>query len=65
MKTMVKVVVVAAVLALGGAGAYWYWVSNSAPAVTFRTAQIKRDNLLVISNSTGTVEPEEVVDVGA
>ncbi|MCY2927018.1 MAG: efflux RND transporter periplasmic adaptor subunit [Planctomycetota bacterium] len=65
MKTIVKVVVVAAVLTLGAAAAYWYWTSSSAPAVTFRTAQIKRDNLLVTINSTGTVEPEEVVDVGA
>jgi HlyD family secretion protein len=31
----------------------------------FRTADVKRDTLLVTISATGTVEPEEVIDVGA
>ena len=35
------------------------------PATGFRTAAIKRGDLLSTISATGTVEPEEVVDVGA
>jgi len=47
-----------------GAGA-WYWKSNSQGPVDYRTAAIARGDLLVSISSTGTVEPEKVVDVGA
>jgi HlyD family secretion protein len=39
--------------------------SATGPATTFRTAAIKRGDLLSTIGATGTVEPEEVVDVGA
>jgi len=62
---MKKVLVVLVVVALvGGAGAvYWRRSTNSPPS--FRTAPVKRGDLVVSINATGTVEPEEVVDVGA
>lgn len=34
-------------------------------AVAFRAASVKRGNLVVTVSATGTLEPEEVVDVGA
>jgi HlyD family secretion protein len=34
-------------------------------SVSFRTAAVKRGDLLITIGATGTVEPEEVVDVGA
>ncbi len=62
-----KIVFVALVvvgLAAGGAVYYTKHVAADA-AVSFRTVAVKRDNLLSMIGSTGTVEPEEVVDVGA
>ncbi len=35
------------------------------PAPTFRTTPVKRGDLLATISATGTVEPEEVIDVGA
>jgi HlyD family secretion protein len=65
-------------LALVGAGVYLY-ASGQVPSsvqnwldkmrgkstATFRTSAVVRDNLLVTISATGTVEPEEVIDVGA
>jgi HlyD family secretion protein len=58
-------VIAVCVLALvGGVGAWW-WRARSGPPLSFRTAAVKRGDLVVAINATGTVEPEEVVDVGA
>ncbi len=38
---------------------------NSQPRVEYRTATVSRGDLLVTISSTGTIEPEKVVDVGA
>jgi len=58
-------VIAVCVLALvGGVGAWW-WRARSGPPLSFRTAAVKRGDLVVTINATGTVEPEEVVDVGA
>src|SRR5579859_3840709 len=58
-------VTVISVLALViGAGAWWRHV-RSASRMSFRTAPVKRGDLIVNISATGTVEPEEVVDVGA
>jgi HlyD family secretion protein len=53
------------VVGLVGAGGAWYLQRANGQAVTFRTAQVKRGDVVVSINATGTVEPEEVVDVGA
>lgn len=45
--------------------AVWQWRSQRAQAAQFRTAEVTRGELLVTINATGTVEPEEVIDVGA
>ncbi len=53
------------VLTLAGDGAYAYWQRFAGPDHAFRTVRVKRGELLVTISATGTVEPEEVVDVGA
>lgn len=45
--------------------AYYAWNAVSQPAASFRTVPIERGDLLWTISATGTVEPEEVVDVGA
>jgi HlyD family secretion protein len=57
-------VVLVAIVLLGGTGVA-YWQRSAKPAASFRTAPVKRGDLLVTISATGTVEPEEVVDVGA
>ena len=43
----------------------WQWRSQRGQAALFRAAEVTRGELLVTINATGTVEPEEVIDVGA
>jgi HlyD family secretion protein len=57
-------VVLALVLLAGGVGIS-YWNHSAAPAISFRTAPVARGDLLVTIGATGTVEPVEVIDVGA
>jgi len=64
MKTVIKpglmLVIILCVL-----GTYKYVQSPTEKSVSFRTAPVTRGDLLVSIESTGTVEPEKVVDVGA
>jgi HlyD family secretion protein len=62
---MKKLLVLVIALAVLGAGAAALWQRSSQPAVGFRTTPIKRGDLLVTISATGTVEPVEVIDVGA
>lgn len=55
--------IVLAVLIL--AGVFWFWQRNHQNSVSFRTAPVIRGDLQASISATGTVEPEEVVDVGA
>ena len=66
MKAFLKSLVV--VLILGGiatACVMWYLKRNAAAVITYKTAPIQRGELLATISATGTLEPEEVVDVGA
>ncbi len=66
MKQVIKKVVIALILlGLVGGAAAWYFQRDADPAVAFRTAQVARGELLVSISATGTLEPEEVIDVGA
>jgi HlyD family secretion protein len=59
---------VLALLLLAGAvaaGVFWYTRRHGEEVVSYRTAAVRRGDLLVSVNATGTVEPEELVDVGA
>src|SRR3977135_4458503 len=58
---MTVLIVAVVVLALGG----WIWRRGEKPAAGFRTAPVVRGDLLATISATGTLEPEEVVDVGA
>jgi HlyD family secretion protein len=63
MKTVFVILVLIAVL--GGGAAYYVKHVASDPTMSFRTVAIKRGELLSTISATGTVQPEEVVDVGA
>jgi HlyD family secretion protein len=43
----------------------WYAYDSKGQAVSYRTDEIRRGDLLATIAATGTVEPEEVIDVGA
>ena len=47
-----------------GAG-WWFWSFFEQPRDRFVTTRIHRGDLLATVSSTGTIEPEDVVDVGA
>ena len=47
------------------AGGLWFWSRDHRGNASFRTAQVTRGDLMASISATGTVEPEEVVDVGA
>lgn len=64
MKKLWIPLVAAAVLALGGLG-FWYLQAASNAGPFYKTAEAKRGKLLATISATGTIEPEEVVDVGA
>lgn len=62
MKLLIGGVVALAVLASGGA---WYLTHNGNGHSVFRTARVERGDLVTTVSATGTVEPEDLVDVGA
>ncbi len=66
MRSVVKklVLVLFGVAVLAAAGG-WYWEHNAAAAVSFRTDEVHRGELLATIGASGTVEPQEVIDVGA
>ena len=54
-----------ALLALIAGGFYWFQHRTPASATVFRTEKVSRGDLLVSISATGTIEPEDVIDVGA
>lgn len=52
-------------LAVAAGVAYYTARGGPEPPVAFRTAEVSRGDLLSSIGATGTLEPEEVVDVGA
>jgi HlyD family secretion protein len=62
MKRLIAIVVL---LWAGGAAGYWYWTDHHANKVRYRTVAVRRGDLTNAISATGTIEPEEVVDVGA
>src|SRR5438105_8650946 len=62
MKNIIIVVLLLAVV--GGVGG-WYYYNSDHRGPGFRTVQVERGDLLATINATGTIEPEEVIDIGA
>jgi len=63
---MKKAVILLILIGVIGGGAAYYAKHSAADSTTyFRTAEITRGELLSTISATGTVEPEEVVNVGA
>src|SRR5258705_3504130 len=60
-KRISMVLVLAAVVSVGG----WYYVSADTQRAGFSTAHVERGDLTTTINATGTIEPEQVIDVGA
>jgi HlyD family secretion protein len=54
-----------AFVAAGGYGARSYWLHRNDSAVEFRTVPVKRGDIMSTISATGTLEPQEVIDVGA
>ena len=59
-----QLILVVFALAALGAGIAW-WHSPSRPALSFTTTKVKRGSVTATIGATGTIEPLEVVDVGA
>lgn len=64
MKSFMKLFAVVVFLALA-AGGGWYYFRGSPKSVAFKTEEVKRSNVTATIAATGTIEPEEVVDIGA
>lgn len=60
-----KVLLALVVLGLVGGAAAWYVQRGGDQDVAFRTGKVARGDLLISIDATGTLEPEEVIDVGA
>jgi HlyD family secretion protein len=60
----ILLLLLAAVL-LGGGAYAWYAYGSGNAKMPFRTEAVKRGELLATISATGTLEPEDVIDVGA
>ncbi len=60
-----KPAIVIFVLALAVIIGVRIWHARSSPKLVFNVAELKRGDLIATINSTGTIEPVEVIDVGA
>jgi len=60
-----KPIIVIVVLAVAAGFGLWRWRVQHNLKPSFRTAVVKRGDVAATISSTGTIEPEEVVDVGA
>ncbi len=63
MKKMLIVLLMVA--GLGGGLGFWYWKANAGPQSAYRVVPVERGPFLATIAATGTVQPEEVIDVGA
>ncbi len=63
MKSLIVLVLVLGAIAAGG---FWYLTHATAePTLVFGTATVKQEDLTETIDTTGTVEPVQIVDVGA
>jgi HlyD family secretion protein len=50
---------------IGGGAAFWYLKAAASQPATYRTEPLTRGDLMAAVSATGTLEPTDVVDVGA
>ncbi len=62
---MKKLLFVMALLWGGGGLGFWYYNETQSQHFVYRTVAVSRGDLLATINATGTIEPQDVVDVGA
>jgi len=60
-RVLILLVLVASCVGVGAT----YWRRDRGSTFVFRTAKVQRGDVLVSISATGTIEPEEVIDVGA
>ena len=60
-----RILAVLGILLAAGGGLAWYLLHNGAAPTPFRKAAVRRADLLATVSATGTIEPEETVDIGA
>src|SRR5262245_34391796 len=60
-----RIIIMVVLLAVVGGFGGWYVYHADSRTTTFRTVQVERGDLLATINATGTIEPEEVIDIGA
>src|ERR1700730_18017004 len=63
MKKMVIVLLV--VVGISGGLGFWYWKAHAGPNTAYRVVPVEKAPFLATIAATGTVQPEEVIDVGA
>jgi HlyD family secretion protein len=63
--TFKRIIIIVVVLGLIAGVVGWYLQRGNAQTETFRTDQVTRGDLFVSIRATGTVQPEEVINVGA
>jgi HlyD family secretion protein len=64
-RLIMKLILVLMLFGLIGGTAAWLLQRNDDQTIAYRTSPVTRGDLLVSISATGTVEPEEVIDVGA
>jgi len=62
---MKKFLLLLVLLAIVGGTAAWYWKHSGTSQISLTTSPVKRGEVIFAIGATGTVEPEEVIDVGA
>jgi HlyD family secretion protein len=62
---MKNAIILCLLLAVAGGIGGWYYYGSDHRGPGFRTVQVERGDLLATINATGTIEPEEVIDIGA
>src|SRR5688500_15783890 len=60
-----NLVVILLAVGLLAAGTKWYQARNGVADETFRTVEVSRGEILSTIGATGTLQPEEVINVGA
>ena len=60
-----RVLIWVCVLAAVGIGAYYYFAGEASALVEYRTSDVEKRDMVLTIDATGTVEPEELVNVGA